>query len=145
MNQHQAQTIATEKKEFFPNAEILFVCTDEQVFDVAQAAVEHAAILSAGNPEVFEVAINANKAQQAANSNTHVNIVRLSKQGAIAKATEQLKQMELVAQEKQQFLETVTANKKGAATIAYKKAVANVEAAKAALEMANNMEDNQQQ
>lgn len=122
MEKNQAIQVAQAFSEF-TTSEKYFVTTDQEVFTSAEAAVEHSVKLSPGNPEIETVlASELVKVKAPAASTTKVEKLEAAK----AKVAS----LQAVFDEKTTAKETAEGNKKGAATVALNKAIANLELAK---------------
>lgn len=130
--------LAIAALEIYPEADVLFITTDEKVFDTPEKAVSNAVQLSAGNPVVFEVPTKDLKTVAPV-----VPLVKLTKVQTIEKATKQLTDMQAIVAEKQAAFDNAEPKKKGAAKNAVTKALANEAAAKVALDLANEMPEDE--
>lgn len=136
MEDSKKQQIAQAALERFPDAETIFITNDEQAFDDASKAIANAVSLSSGNPVVHEVAVKDLKKV--------APLVKLTKAQTIEKATKQLADMKAIVIEKQSAYDNAQGNKKGAAKNALNKALSNEQAAQTALDLANELPDDQE-
>jgi len=119
MEKKTAIALAQKHAEHSP-APKYFITTDEAVHTDAGIAAGIAMHLSAGNPKVFEVL------------HTELDKVPEGKTPVqkVAAAKVKIAEMQAIVDEKTKAKETAEGNKKGAATVALKKAIANLETAK---------------
>lgn len=124
MEKNKAIELAKQAKQ--NNAQLngsLYVTEDETVFSDAAVAVGHASSLDAGDPQVTEVSASEYGVDLAGDAN-------LTNEQKVAAAKTKVAEMQKLVDEKTAAKDAAEGRKKGAATNALNKAVANLELAK---------------
>jgi hypothetical protein len=137
MEQQQINNIAIAALERYPDATAIFITNDESAFDDVNKAVANAVALSSGNPEVIEVEVK----------NLAITIgvtpAKLLKQETIDNAAKQLADAQAAVTDKQSAYDSAEPAKKGAAKNALNKALSNEQAAQTALDLANELPEDE--
>lgn len=118
-----------------PKAVEVYVTTDNKVFGTPEEAVNNAVTLSPGNPTVDTIKVE--------DVVKKVPLVKLSKEEAVKKASNNLEKAKADFAKKEEALNKATPTKKESAQVAFDKAKALVEATQFALDEANKLPNDQ--